>query len=276
MMGAMVLGVVAPIVGTTVEGRTTPFCMFDKGRTVQEGRGFELPLNFLRQHQTQAKLTSGGVESVNTQHDKHAARQRRERRFRRWLMTLSWTMPAVAFGGFWSVWHGVGVAEGPTSQAPLRNSPVGTQASQAAPQASQMPGSIEFTEGSQGPQVAAIQEQLRMLGYFEGPVTGHYGPVTTAAVRAFQESNGLNPTGSIDIETRTALNQAVKRLQRTRLASSSIIRSQSAGGVSHRDEKTTSSHRSGTDSTPSADQANGSVSVSQQPAPVTRSSASGR
>lgn len=40
-----------------------------------------------------------------------------------------------------------------------------------------------------------IQKDLGKLGYYKGPVNGKYGPLTRAAVRAFQKENGLNPDG---------------------------------------------------------------------------------
>jgi len=43
--------------------------------------------------------------------------------------------------------------------------------------------------------VRQLQTQLARLGYFHHVVTGFYGPVTTAAVTAFERSAGLNPDG---------------------------------------------------------------------------------
>lgn len=40
-----------------------------------------------------------------------------------------------------------------------------------------------------------IQKDLTKLGYYKGPINGKYGPLTRAAVRAFQKANGLNPDG---------------------------------------------------------------------------------
>lgn len=40
-----------------------------------------------------------------------------------------------------------------------------------------------------------IQKDLKRLGYFKGPINGKYGPLTKAAVKAFQTANGLVPDG---------------------------------------------------------------------------------
>lgn len=40
-----------------------------------------------------------------------------------------------------------------------------------------------------------IQKDLTKLGFYKGPINGKYGPLTRAAVRAFQKENSLNPDG---------------------------------------------------------------------------------
>ena len=53
--------------------------------------------------------------------------------------------------------------------------------------------------------IAGAQYQLLSRGYFRGRVDGKYGSRTTSAIRAFQSSAGLPPTGRLDIETVKAL-----------------------------------------------------------------------
>ena len=53
--------------------------------------------------------------------------------------------------------------------------------------------------------IAAAQYQLMSRGYYRGRVDGRYGSRTALAVRAFQSSAGLPPTGRLDIETVKAL-----------------------------------------------------------------------
>jgi peptidoglycan hydrolase-like protein with peptidoglycan-binding domain len=50
-------------------------------------------------------------------------------------------------------------------------------------------------------EVKKLQEALKEKGDDPGSVDGHMGRKTHAAVRAFQKSNGLKVTGSVDKET---------------------------------------------------------------------------
>ena len=53
--------------------------------------------------------------------------------------------------------------------------------------------------------IAGAQYQLISRGYYRGRVDGNYGSQTTFAVRAFQSSAGLPPTGRLDMQTLDAL-----------------------------------------------------------------------
>lgn len=55
--------------------------------------------------------------------------------------------------------------------------------------------------GSKGEEVRKIQTRLKAWGYFDGPVTGNYGELTTAAVKDFQKTHGLPQTGIADAKT---------------------------------------------------------------------------
>jgi peptidoglycan hydrolase-like protein with peptidoglycan-binding domain len=44
----------------------------------------------------------------------------------------------------------------------------------------------------------AVQKKLVELQLFAGKVDGYYGPQTAAAIRQFQNRNGMNPTGAAD------------------------------------------------------------------------------
>lgn len=59
--------------------------------------------------------------------------------------------------------------------------------------------------GDRGPTVEALQERLAVAGADPGEVDGEFGPVTEAAVRAFQASRGLDVDGVVGIQTWTAL-----------------------------------------------------------------------
>jgi N-acetylmuramoyl-L-alanine amidase len=54
-------------------------------------------------------------------------------------------------------------------------------------------------------QVKTIQTKLKKWGYFNGPITGYYGSLTTAAVKYFQRVNGIQQTGTVGPITAKAL-----------------------------------------------------------------------
>lgn len=53
--------------------------------------------------------------------------------------------------------------------------------------------------------VKTVQTKLKRWGYFNGPITGYYGPLTTAAVKYFQRVNGIEQTGTVGPITAKAL-----------------------------------------------------------------------
>lgn len=54
-------------------------------------------------------------------------------------------------------------------------------------------------------QVRQAQKRLNDMGFHAGPVDGIIGPITQSALRNFQESKGLEPTGRLSDETKKAL-----------------------------------------------------------------------
>lgn len=58
---------------------------------------------------------------------------------------------------------------------------------------------------SSGPDVLALQQRLKDLGFDPNGVDGHFGPGTEAAVRAFQQAKGLGVDGEVGPSTRAAL-----------------------------------------------------------------------
>lgn len=59
--------------------------------------------------------------------------------------------------------------------------------------------------GSRGSTVTNLQNRLKALGWFRGPVTGYYGELTEAAVRNFQRSRGIQVNGIAGPQTQAAL-----------------------------------------------------------------------
>ena len=88
-------------------------------------------------------------------------------------------------------------------------------------------GAASPAGGLQVPLVRRVQRDLRALGYFEGPVTGFYGPLTTAAVKAFQQASGLAPDGVWGPRT----NAALAARTASRRATSGSTRTLSVGSV---------------------------------------------
>lgn len=63
-------------------------------------------------------------------------------------------------------------------------------------------------QGSSGPDVTALQTQLKALGFDPNGVDGNFGPGTKAALIAFQQSRGLTPDGVAGPATMAALQSA--------------------------------------------------------------------
>jgi peptidoglycan L-alanyl-D-glutamate endopeptidase CwlK len=63
----------------------------------------------------------------------------------------------------------------------------------------------ELREGSTGDQVIQLQSSLKALSFDPGTIDGDFGPKTTAAVIAFQQSKGLQADGVVGPEVIAAL-----------------------------------------------------------------------
>jgi hypothetical protein len=59
--------------------------------------------------------------------------------------------------------------------------------------------------------VRRAQEALKRLGIAVGPIDGIRGPLTEAALREFQRQRGLRPSGQLDPETLSALDEVARR-----------------------------------------------------------------
>jgi peptidoglycan hydrolase-like protein with peptidoglycan-binding domain len=65
--------------------------------------------------------------------------------------------------------------------------------------------SIDLTVGAKGDDVLVLQKMLQEQGYFREVPTGYFGPVTKAAVMAYQATNGISQTGYVGPLTRAML-----------------------------------------------------------------------
>ncbi len=143
---------------------------------------------------------------MDEKEQKQLARKHRERKLRAWLLTLSWTTPVVAFGGFFTIWHHISNAVNLPQQPSLTS--VSTSAGSNMTNTNQ--NSVLLQIGSSGQQVRALQELLAELGYFHRRITNYYGTVTADAVAAFQADHNLPQTGAVDSNTLTVIVQTIK------------------------------------------------------------------
>jgi peptidoglycan hydrolase-like protein with peptidoglycan-binding domain len=56
---------------------------------------------------------------------------------------------------------------------------------------------------------AAVQQTLKLAGYWTGPVDGNWTPALTEALKSFQTALGVKPTGTVDAATIAALEHAI-------------------------------------------------------------------
>jgi murein L,D-transpeptidase YcbB/YkuD len=83
----------------------------------------------------------------------------------------------------------------PSFGSSLSSTDIQALAAWVAAAAGGSPTSAPAVPGLSTHTVMRIQRKLKNLGFFKGPVTGFYGPLTTAAVKRFQRSSGLRPDG---------------------------------------------------------------------------------
>lgn len=95
-------------------------------------------------------------------------------------------------------------AVGPATRA-LLNASASTQAVSATTQMFAFSKYLE--KGSRGNDVIELQNRLKTEGLFEGDATGYFGSITEAAVKAYQEKNGISALGIVGPATRAALNK---------------------------------------------------------------------
>jgi hypothetical protein len=60
------------------------------------------------------------------------------------------------------------------------------------------PDDSDDSAGNSGNIDVRVQQELARDGYYHGPIDGIVGPGTRAAIEAYQQDNGLHPTGTIN------------------------------------------------------------------------------
>ena len=71
---------------------------------------------------------------------------------------------------------------------------------EALEQAILLPNNV-LKEGDTGDNVIIIQDKLKILDYYQGSITGSFGPETTASVMGFQKDTKIPVTGIVDQNT---------------------------------------------------------------------------
>ncbi|MEA5420649.1 peptidoglycan-binding protein [Spirulina sp. CCNP1310] len=64
---------------------------------------------------------------------------------------------------------------------------------------------LALKTGDRGSEVETLQTTLKTKGYFNGPITGYYGPITAEAVQQFQQVNQLDADGIAGPATQASL-----------------------------------------------------------------------
>ncbi|MDJ0773695.1 MAG: peptidoglycan-binding protein [Mastigocoleus sp. MO_167.B18] len=65
-------------------------------------------------------------------------------------------------------------------------------------------------QGSRGSAVTKLQDNLRILGFYNNKSTGYYGPITKNAVISFQKSQGLKQDGIVGSNTQAKIQAALQ------------------------------------------------------------------
>jgi len=63
-----------------------------------------------------------------------------------------------------------------------------------------------------GEKVTVLQEQLKKINAYNGPITGFFGSMTEEAVKQFQAKNGLSADGIVNDSTQVVINQKLQQV----------------------------------------------------------------
>ncbi len=84
----------------------------------------------------------------------------------------------------------------------------------------------DLRNGMSGDAVTELQKRLTNEGVYSGPITGYFGPLTSAGVKAYQQKYGISQTGTVGPLTRAKLN--VGQVAGVSTANTEVIRAQIA------------------------------------------------
>ncbi len=72
-------------------------------------------------------------------------------------------------------------------------------------------------KGMNSPQVAALQSDLKQLGFFALNPTGYYGDATEDAVVKLQKKHGMDPDGKVGTDTYKRIDILLKRVESVKI-----------------------------------------------------------
>jgi peptidoglycan hydrolase-like protein with peptidoglycan-binding domain len=88
---------------------------------------------------------------------------------------------------------------------------------------------------------AAVQQTLKLAGFWDGPVDGEWTPALTGALMEFQTELGVKPTGTVDAATIAALENAIAELSAAASASATATATASESATPSPDDTSTTS-----------------------------------
>jgi peptidoglycan hydrolase-like protein with peptidoglycan-binding domain len=72
--------------------------------------------------------------------------------------------------------------------------------------------------------VLELQKRLTTEGLYSGPITGYFGVLTQAAVKAFQKKNNLETVGTVGLLTQSKLNAPTETKATQAVLGASLVR----------------------------------------------------
>lgn len=109
--------------------------------------------------------------------------------------------------------------------------PQGAQAPQASQSSDTSSASSTVTLTSRE-QTQEMQRALRARNLYQGPIDGVWGPKTEGAVRNFQTQTGLEPTGTLNDATASALGMS---LSKEKMSETAVVASPDPGAATAED-----------------------------------------
>lgn len=141
-----------------------------------------------------------------------------------WIRRLTLGLVAASAASGLGVGFAPGFLANPVLANPILASPMAQNApeqgvwllSQATPD-----GTLQLNDASDA--IAQLQTRLTQLGYYDGPISGTFGPLTQEAVIKFQEAQGLAADGIVGPATASALARTSEPVQSSPSASSNLL-----------------------------------------------------